>query len=455
MNSWFLLPQRYPPHLQHYTLYSALTHQQSKMPKKPNVKKAASAQYQNIKALAEAASGAEGMVYLAVEKLLGNRYFLCITSDGHQVMAEPRKLFTKGSMRVERGGIVVAQAPVMPAWKAELVAQQRAEHMAACKRAKQSGGNAPAADLGLPYEIVGVISERSEAKRLVKTRVMPQSILDMALAAEAGPAYGGGGAAEAKPLLADDLEFMTTEEAARQAKQEMLAAMTAEERADYATRTQLVKRIQMSGGGGSDAFQNSGLDLEEFSGICAKDDGHHASRGMKQARAAADAKASIQQRLAALLSGSKKASADVAVGDVLVEEDEELAAGGGGAMRYKQLRPKKTEEEKAAQRAAMAAEARSKAELEDLVSGLLGPSQEEVAAAAAAAERARLAEVAKLQAELAAMGAVEDWEEAADAAHAWNGRSANGLSAIRTPPDSDEELPSTAGREQEVCLDDL
>lgn len=416
------------------------------MPKKPNVKKAASAQYQNIKALAEAASGAEGMVYLAVEKLLGNRYFLCLTSDGHQVMAEPRKLFTKGSMRVERGGIVVAQAPVMPAWKAELVAQQRAEHMAACRRAKQSGGNAPAADLGLPYEIVGVIAERSEAKRLIKTRAMPQSILDMAIAAESGP----GAAAEAKPLLADDLEFMTTEEAAREAKQQMLAAMSPEERAEYATRTQLEKRIQMAGGG-SDVFQNSGLDLDEVSEFRGKDDGHHASRGMKQARAAADAKASIQQRLAALLSGSKKASADVAVGDVLVEE-EEVAAAGGGAMRYKQLRPKKTEEQKAAERtaaAAAAAAARAAAELDDLVSGLMGPSHE-AAAAAAAAERARLAEVAQLQAELAAMGAVEDWEDAADGLVGYG----SGL-RIRTPPDSDEDMPSTGGRAEEVCLDDL
>lgn len=370
------------------------------MPKKPNVKKAASAQYQNIKALAEAASGAEGMVYLAVEKPMGNRYFLCLTSDGHQVMAEPRKLFTRGSMRVEKGGIVVAQAPVMPAWKAELVAQQRAEHMAACKRAKQSGGNAPAADLGLPYEIVGVIAERSEAKRLVKTRAMPQSVLDMAVAAEVGP----GAAAEARPLLADDLEFMTPEEEARQAKQEMLARMSPEERADYATKMQMVKRIQMAGGGCADAFQSSGLDMEEVTGICAKDEGHHASRGMKQARLAADARASIQQRLTALLSGSKKAAAAVAVGDLLAEEEEPVA---GGPTRFKQLRPKKTEEQKAAERAAAAAVARSNAQLAELASSLMGFPQD------VAAEALRQEEVTRLQAELEAMGAV-DWEDAAD-----------------------------------------
>lgn len=383
------------------------------MPKKPNVKKAASAQYQNIKALAEAASGAEGMVYLAVEKPMGNRYFLCVTSEGHQVMAEPRKLFTKGSMRVERGGIVVAQAPVMPPWKQQLLAEQRAEHLAACQRAKRSGGNAPAADLGLPYEIVGVIAERSEARRLIKNKAMPQSILDMALAAEAGPAAS----AEAKPLLADDLEFMTSEEAAREAKQQMLAAMTPEERADYATRMQLAKQMKMASGG----FEKSGLDADELSEHRGKDEGHHASRGMKQARLAADARASIQQRLAALLSGSKKAAVDVEVGEMLAEDDE-LAVAGGGPTRFKQLRPKKTEEQKAAERAAALAVARSKSQLEDLIS-MMGSA----AAVPAAAADPDAAEVARLQAELAAMAEV-DWEVAAD--------------GLCTP-------------ENEICLEDL
>ena len=408
------------------------------MPKKPNVKKAASAQFQNIKALAEAAGGAEGFVYLAVEKLLGNRYFLCRDEHGHPVMAEPRKLFTKGSMRVERGGIVVAQEPELPAWKKEQLVEQRAAYMVECKKVRQSGGNPPPPPLGLPHEIVGVIAERSEAKRLVKNRVMPQSILDQALAAEAGPQYGGGGggAEAAKPLLADDLEFMTTEEAARQAKQEMLAAMSPEERADYATRTQLVKRIQMSGGGGADAFENSGLDLEEVEGIRAKDDGHHASRGMKQARAAADAKASIQQRLAALLNGSKKAAADVSVGDVLLDDAEELPLVGSAPTRFKQLRPKMTEEQKAAaaaRAASAAAAARADAELDDLVSGLMGPTHKAEVAA-------RDAEVAQLQAELAAMGAVEDWEQAADEQSLEGFGVRAGLARIRTPPDSEAEV---------------
>jgi hypothetical protein len=361
------------------------------MPKKPNPKKAASAQYQNIKALAEAASGAEGMEYLTVEKPMGNRYFLCLNAVGQQVLAEPRKLFTRGSMRVEKGGIVVAQAPVMPAWKQQLLAQQRAEHMAACKRAKQSGGNAPAPDLGLPYEIVGVIAERSEAKRLIKARAMPQSILDQAIAAEAGSAAG----AEPKALLADDLEFMTPEEEARQARQEMLAAMTPEERAEYLAKAQMARRIQMAAGG---SFENSGLDQDELSEFRAKDEGHHASRGMKQARLAADARASIQQRLSALLSGSKKTSVRIEVGDALVEDDAPVVTAWAAPTRFKQLRPKMTEEQKAA--------ARSKADLDDIIVGLMGVK--------VAAESSVHADAARLRAELAAMPEVEDWEAAAD-----------------------------------------
>ena len=375
----------YPPTI------STTPTQQSKMPKKPNTKKAASAQYQNIKALAEAASGAEGMEYLTVEKPMGNRYFLCLNAVGQQVLAEPRKLFTRGSMRVEKGGIVVAQAPVMPAWKQQLLAQQRAEHMAACKRAKQSGGNAPAPDLGLPYEIVGVIAERSEAKRLIKARAMPQSILDQAVAAEAGSAAG----AEPKALLADDLEFMTPEEEARQARQEMLAAMTPEERAEYLAKAQMARRIQMAGGG---SFENSGLDQDELSEFRAKDDGHHASRGMKQARLAADARASIQQRLSALLSGSKKTSVRIEVGDALVEDDAPVVTAWAAPTRFKQLRPKMTEEQKAA--------ARSKEELDDIIVGLMGVK--------VAAESSLHADAARLRAELAAMPEVEDWEAAAD-----------------------------------------
>lgn len=359
------------------------------MPKKPNTKKAASAQFQNIRALAEAASGAEGMEYLVVEKAMGNARFLCVNSEGYQIEAEPRKLFTRGSMRIEAGSIVVAQKPVMPAWKAEALAQRRAEHLAASRKAKQSGGAEPPRPSCLAHEIVGVITELSEAKRLVRARIMPQSILEMA-----------SGQSQAAQVV-EDYEFMTPQEEARQARQEKLAAMEPEEKAEFLARE---KRAQMAGG-----FSESGLDLEELSEHRGKDDGHHASRGMKQARMAAEARASIQQRLAALLSGTKKAAADVKLG-ALLEEDEPLA-GAGGPSRFKQLRPKKTAEEKDAQRAAATAAAeaaRSAAELDDIITGLMG-------SAAPPQEVDVETQVAALRAELEAMGEVDDWEQAADA----------------------------------------
>jgi hypothetical protein len=346
------------------------------MPKKANTKKAASAQYQNILALAEAASGAEGMVYLSVQKVLGNSAFVCANALGERIVATPRSLFTRGSMRISVGSIVVAAEPTMPAWKKELLAQQRAEHLVASQKAKRSGGAEPEAPTCLPYEIVGVVTERSEARRLIKAKMLPQSVLDQALAAE------GGSAAKGEATELDDaVEFMTPEEVARQ---ELLASGVA----------------------------GSGLELEELSEHRGKDDGHHASRGMKQARMAAEARASIQQRLEALLNGTKKAAADVKLGALVEEEDAPLVAG-SGPTRFKQFRPKKTEEEKEAQRAAAAAAAaeaaaalRSAQELDDIITGLMG---------SAAPEPDVATQVAALRAELEAMGEVEDWEQAADA----------------------------------------
>lgn len=353
------------------------------MPKKPNTKKAASAQYQHIKALAEAAMGADGMTYLTVEKAMGNRYFLCLNSDGHQVMAEPRKLFTRGSMRVEAGGIVVAVTPAMPEWKKQMLAQQRAEHMAAVKRAKQHGGAAPVGNLGLPYEIVGVITERSEAKRLVRAKMMPQSILDQAVAVDAGPAAESA-------QLADDIEFMTPEEAAKQSKQERLAAMTPEERAEYAMKLQMEKKL-------------AALTPEGAPEHAGKDGAHHASRGMKQARVDADSRSSIQQRLTALLNGAKKvADLRFLAASAAAEDDEEEAS---APKKHKTVRPKKDQ----AIAAAVAEAAREAKELEDLISGLMGPQHSETS------EASFEANVEAIRARLAAIPEVEDWEAAADA----------------------------------------
>jgi hypothetical protein len=85
---------------------------------------------------------------------------------------------------------------------------------------------------------------------------------------------------------------------------------------------------------------------------------------------------------------------------------------GSGPTRFKQFRPKKTEEEKEAQRASAAAAAeatRSAQELDDIITGLMGTS------AAAAPEPDVAEQVAALRAELEAMGEVDDWEQAADA----------------------------------------
>jgi len=365
------------------------------MPKKANIKKAASAQYQNIRALAEAAQGAEGMEYLSVQKVLGNRYFLCSNAMGERVLAEPRKLFTRGSMRVVVGGIVVAQAPTVPLWKKEMQAQQRAEHLMACSAAKRNGGAEPVANMGLPYEIVGVITERSEARRLVKSKMMPQSVLDHALAAEVGP----GATVEAPE---GGFDFMTPEEVARL---ERMEAMTPEQR---------TKKAEKKLG----AFEGSGLDLDDTSleALQSKEDKeHHASRGMRAARMAADSRAKIQQRLATLLSGAKK------VTDLRFAEGDELSARAAveaeldecsvpmSTTKQRQLRPKKDMEVAAAE-AEAAAEA---AELQELISGLMGPSK--TVESEAQSEAAIAAQVAALRAELAAMPEVDDWETAADA----------------------------------------
>lgn len=378
------------------------------MPKKANVKKAASAQYQNIKALAEAASGADGMEYLSVQKILGNRYFLCVNALGYTVLAEPRKLFTRGSMRVAVGGIVVAQAPTLPDWKKDMIAQQRAEHQAACSKAKQNGGAEPVANMGLPYEIVGVIQERSEARRLIRAKMMPQAVLDQALAAEAGPA--GAAATEA---AAANFEFMTPEEVAKAEKAEALAAMTPEQRARLA---QLKAEKQKALG----TFEGTGLDLDdELPEHGAKADAaHHASRGMRQARAAADSRTSIQQRLTALLNGAKKsAGIRIAEGEELAakaaaeEDGDELV--GPSAKKQGQFRPKKDMAAAAEAAAEAAAALRHAEELDELIEGLMGPPK--TVERELQNEASFESKVAALRAELAALPEVDDWETAADA----------------------------------------
>jgi hypothetical protein len=248
------------------------------MPKKSNVAKASSAQYQNIIALAEAAAGTPGKVYLCVEKALGNRYFLCVLAGGQKVQAEPRKLFTKGTMRISVGSIVVGEEP-------------------------QTRGGI--------YEIVGVIQERSEARRLVKAGVLSKAILDHATSAEESTsaqatAMGGGDDALARAVR--DV-FMTPEEADEATAREAAAAALQNAGSLYNIRGEAKAMPQQAK---VSIFAGSGIEVKDPSKYAeSSDNGHHASRGLKQARMAEEAKVKIQQRLSALIKGVRLATPSI------------------------------------------------------------------------------------------------------------------------------------------------
>lgn len=252
------------------------------MPKKSNVARAASAQYQNMLALAEAAAGTPGKVYLCVEKALGNRYFLCVLAGGQKVQAEPRKLFTKGTMPISVGSIVVGEEP-------------------------QTRGGI--------YEIVGLIQERSEARRLVKAGVLSKAILDHAISAEESTsaqatAIGGGDDALARAVRD---AFMTPEEAdqatAREAAAAAAAAALQNAGSLYSIRGEpkaMPEQAKVS------IFAGSGIEVKDPSKYAeSRDGGHHASRGLKQARMAEEAKVKIQQRLSALIKGVRLATPSI------------------------------------------------------------------------------------------------------------------------------------------------
>ena len=128
--------------------------QQEKMPsvnkaKRVNVSKNAAAQHQCAKAIERAANGDAGTRFYSVQKALGNAFFLLRDEDGNDFRGTPRGLFTKGTMLVAMGQIVVAE------------------------------GDAK----GL--EIVGVIQKRSDAVALVKSGALSANILSNAVAAGA------------------------------------------------------------------------------------------------------------------------------------------------------------------------------------------------------------------------------------------------------------------------------
>jgi hypothetical protein len=121
----------------------------SKTKSKTNVSKSAAAQHQCAKAIERAANGEAGIQFYSVQKALGNAFFSLRDHEGKDLRGTPRGLFTKGTMLVSVGQIVVAE------------------------------GDAK----GL--EIVGVIQRRSDATALVKAGAMPREILAHAVAAGA------------------------------------------------------------------------------------------------------------------------------------------------------------------------------------------------------------------------------------------------------------------------------
>jgi hypothetical protein len=271
------------------------------MPKKSNVAKASSAQYQNILALAEAAAGTPGKVYLCVEKALGNRYFLCVLAGGQKVQAEPRKLFTKGTMRISVGSIVVGEQP-------------------------QTRGGI--------YEIVGVIQERSEARRLVKAGVLSKAILDHATSAEESTSAQATAMAGGDDALARAVRdaFMTPEEADEATAREAAAAALQNAGSLYSIRGEAKTMPQQAK---VSIFAGSGIEVKDPSKYAeSSDNGHHASRGLKQARMAEEAKVKIQQRLSALIKGVRLATPSI----MLEREGEEEDEGEGSQKRYKARR---------------------------------------------------------------------------------------------------------------------
>ena len=121
----------------------------AKTKSKTNVSKSAAAQHQCAKAIERAANGEPGIKFYSVQKALGNAFFSLRDEKGKDYRGTPRGLFTKGTMLVAMGQIVVAE------------------------------GDAK----GL--EIVGVIQKRSDAAALVKSGAMPREILANAVAAGA------------------------------------------------------------------------------------------------------------------------------------------------------------------------------------------------------------------------------------------------------------------------------
>jgi translation initiation factor IF-1 len=137
------------------------------MPKQANVKKSAAAVFQNQKQIKNAAAGKT--VFAAVAKGLGRAQFQLVLTGGKNVVGTPRGLFTKGTMRISVGQVVIIEG------------------------LQRNDGDKRA---DLPWEIVARIDNDSEAKQLVKSGKMPADVLRFATTA---------GAVETAAAASDDL----------------------------------------------------------------------------------------------------------------------------------------------------------------------------------------------------------------------------------------------------------
>jgi hypothetical protein len=126
------------------------------MPKNVNISKAAAAAAQSEKAIRAAIKAAEPEAWMSVQKRLGNGFFSLMDHRGHLCRGTPRGLFTKGSMPVQSGSVVIVS------------------------------GN-PA----LGVEIIGVISSLREAEQMARSGIIPAEVIRSAKAHD-------GAAAEAE-----------------------------------------------------------------------------------------------------------------------------------------------------------------------------------------------------------------------------------------------------------------
>ena len=139
-------------------------------------KKSESALRQNKLSVKKASEEGSGLCFLSVQAARGNGYFTLRKEDGREITGTPRGLFTSGSMRISVGQIVVVDG--IPEDQSKIK-----DH---------------------PYEIVGVVQERSEARELIKSGRMSKKVLTFALSAGALTQAPEDGMAETLDDLFED-----------------------------------------------------------------------------------------------------------------------------------------------------------------------------------------------------------------------------------------------------------